>query len=524
MGKPTGFKEIERRLPPDRAPAQRIADWRDFHGHAGDEQLRSQASRCMDCGTPFCHTGDGRTDTRQTVGCPLNNLIPEWNDLVYRGLWRDALDRLHKTNNFPEFTGKVCPAPCESACVLAIIEPAVPIKNTEWAIIEHGFDSGWVEAAPPAVRTGKRVAVVGSGPAGLACADQLNSAGHLVTVYERADRIGGLLMYGIPNMKLEKHLVDRRVELMRRSGVTFHTGVEVGRDIAGPDLRERFDAVVLCCGATKPRDLPIPGRELEGIHQAMEYLTANTRWLLEGAAGRPPIDAAGKDVLVIGGGDTGTDCVGTAMRQGCRSLTQIEIVPEFPADLPWPEFGRTSTPDYGQEEVAAVHGRDPRAYSVTAERFTAEVGNRVGVPEPDTALVSTGHGHSTAPDGRETAGPASPVDRRPRVSHAHLVDVGWQSGRPQPVSGSEHAIPAQLVLLSMGFLGPEDHLLDQLRLERDERSNAKAVYGKFSTNLPGVFAAGDVRRGASLVVWAIMEGRGAARECDRYLTGATLLP
>ncbi len=486
MGKPTGFKEFERRLPPDRAPAERVADWQDFHGHAGDEQLRAQASRCMDCGTPFCHTGDGRADTRQTVGCPLNNLIPEWNDLVYRGLWRDALDRLHKTNNFPEFTGKVCPAPCESACVLAIIEPAVTIKNTEWAIIERGFDSGWVEAAAPAVRTGKRVAVVGSGPAGLACADQLNSAGHLVTVYERADRIGGLLMYGIPNMKLEKHLVDRRVDLMRRSGVEFHTGIEVGRDLSGPDLREQFDAVVLCCGATRPRDLPIPGRELDGIHQAMEYLTANTRWLLDGAAGRPPIDAAGKDVLVIGGGDTGTDCVGTAMRQGCRSLTQIEIVPEFPTGLPWPAFGRTSLPDYGQEEVAAVHGSDPRAYSVTAERFTSDAGNR--------------------------------------VSHTRLVDVAWDAGRPQPVNGSERALPTQLVLLSMGFLGPEDRLLDHLRLERDERSNARAEYGKFDTSLPGVFAAGDVRRGASLVVWAIMEGRGAARECDRYLMGSTLLP
>ena len=486
MGKPTGFKEIDRNLPPDRDPAARVADWADFHGHAGDEELRAQASRCMDCGTPFCHTGDGRADTRQTVGCPLNNLIPEWNDLVYRGLWRDALDRLHKTNNFPEFTGKVCPAPCESACVLAIIEPPVTIKNTEWAIIERGFESGWVEAAPPAVRTGKRVAVVGSGPAGLACADQLNSAGHLVTVYEREDRIGGLLMYGIPNMKLEKPLVDRRVDLMRRAGVEFHTGVEVGRDLSGPDLREQFDAVVLCCGATKPRDLPIPGRALYGIHQAMEYLTANTRWLLDGASGRPPIDAGGKDVLVIGGGDTGTDCVGTAMRQGCRSLTQIEIVPEFPAGLPWPQFGRTSLPDYGQEEVAAVHGADPRGYSVTAERFASDTGNR--------------------------------------VTHTRLVDVDWSGGPPQPVSGSGRDVPTQLVLLSMGFLGPEDQLIDQFRLERDERSNAKAEYGEFTTSLPGVFAAGDIRRGASLVVWAIMEGRGAARECDRYLMGSTLLP
>ena len=486
MGKPTGFKEITRRLPPDRAPEQRVGDWQDYHGHAPEEELQAQASRCMDCGTPFCHTGAGRSDTRQTVGCPLTNLIPEWNDLVYRGLWQDALQRLHKTNNFPEFTGKVCPAPCESACVLAIIEPAVTIKNTEWAIIERGFEEGWVRAAPPAVRTGKRVAVVGSGPAGLACADQLNQAGHLVTVYERADRIGGLLMYGIPNMKLEKHLVDRRVDLLRAAGVEFRTGVEVGRDLPGPELRAGHDAVVLCCGATKPRDLPIPGRELAGIHQAMEYLTVNTRWLLSGAGGRPAIDAAGKDVLVIGGGDTGTDCVGTAMRQGCRSLTQIEIVPQFPEALPWPQFGRTAPPDYGQEEAAAVFGHDPRVYSVTAQRFTG------------------------GDDGR--------------VRAAHLVDVEWSGGGPKPVAGSERAIPAGLVLLSMGFLGPEDRVLDQLRLERDERSNAAAVYGKFTTNLEGVFAAGDVRRGASLVVWAIMEGRGAARECDRYLMGSTLLP
>ena len=486
MGKPTGFKEVERHLPPDRAPAERIGDWRDFHGHAPEEQLRSQASRCMDCGTPFCHTGAGRADTRQTVGCPLTNLIPEWNDLVYRGLWHDALHRLHKTNNFPEFTGKVCPAPCESACVLAIIEPAVTIKNTEWSIIERGFEEGWVRPQPPAVRTGKRVAVVGSGPAGLACADQLNTAGHRVTVYERADRIGGLLMYGIPNMKLEKHLVDRRVQLMRDEGVEFRTGVEVGRNLSGAELRTQSDAVVLCCGATNPRDLPIPGRELNGVHQAMEYLTVNTKWLLDGEQGRPRIDASGKDVLVIGGGDTGTDCVGTAMRQGCTSMTQIEIVPEFPPELPWPEFGRTSTPDYGQEEAAAAFGTEPRRYSVTAQRFTGDS------------------------DGR--------------VREVHLVDVEWSQGRPTPVPGSERAIPGGLVLLSMGFLGPESPLLDELRIDRDERSNAAAEYGRFTTNVEGVFAAGDVRRGASLVVWAIMEGRGAARECDRYLMGSTLLP
>ena len=486
MGNPTGFKDLTRDLPPDRAPAERIGDWRDFHGHAAEEQLRSQASRCMDCGTPFCHTGGGRADTRQTVGCPLTNLIPEWNDLVYRGLWQDALHRLHKTNNFPEFTGKVCPAPCESACVLAINEPAVTIKNTEWSIIERGFAEGWVRARPPAARTGKRVAVVGSGPAGLACADQLNKAGHQVTVYERADRIGGLLMYGIPNMKLEKPLVDRRVRLMRDEGVAFRTGVEVGRGLPGAELRARHDAVVLCCGATNARELPIPGRELDGIHQAVGYLTVNMRWLLDGARGRPRIDAAGADVLVIGGGDTGTDCVGTAMRQGCRSLTQIEIVPEFPAALPWPEFGRTSTPDYGQEEAAAAFGADPRRYAVTAQRFTGDAAGR--------------------------------------VREVHLVDVEWSGGGPKPVAGSERTAPAGLVLLSMGFLGPESRLLDELGVDRDRRSNAAAEYGRFTTNVDGVFAAGDVRRGASLVVWAIMEGRGAARECDRYLMGSTLLP
>ncbi len=486
MGKPTGFQEVERHLAPDRAPEERVGDWQDFHGTATEGDLQSQASRCMDCGTPFCHTGAGRKDTRQTVGCPLNNLIPEWNDLVYRGLWQDALQRLHKTNNFPEFTGKVCPAPCEAACVLAIIEPAVTIKNTEWSIVERGFEEGWVRAHPPSIRTGKRVSVVGSGPAGLACADQLNKVGHSVTVYERSDRIGGLLMYGIPNMKLEKHLVDRRVEIMSGEGFKIQPGGESGRDRSGRARKSETDAVVLCCGATNPRDLPIPGRELVGIYQAMEYLTVNTRWLLGGPKGRPSIDAADKDVLVIGGGDTGTDCVGTAMRQGCRSMTQIEIVPEFPSSLPWPEFGRTSSMDYGQEEAAAAFRGDPRSYATTAQSF---VGKSNGC-----------------------------------VHEANLVDVIWVDGRPEPVSGSNRTVPAGLVLLSMGFMGPEGMLLDQMGIERDARSNASAEYGRFVTNVEGVFAAGDARRGASLVVWAIMEGRGAARECDRYLMGSTLLP
>lgn len=487
MGNPTGFQQHQRELAPDRSPHERVHDWNDFHSHVSDAQLREQASRCMDCGTPFCHTGGGRDDTRQTVGCPLANLIPEWNDLVYRDRWQDALERLEKTNNFPEFTGKVCPAPCESACVLAINEPAVTIKNTEWSIIERAFEEGLVVARPPALRSGKRVAVVGSGPAGLACADQLNRAGHRVAVYERADRIGGLLMYGIPNMKLEKHLVERRVELLADAGVEFHAGVEVGASLPAAQLVDDHDAVVLCCGATAPRQLDAPGSDLPGVHQAVPYLTASTKWLLAGADGSPPIDAAGKDVLVLGGGDTGTDCVGTALRQGCRSIAQLEIVPEFPASLPWPTFGRTSFADYGQEEARARFGDDPRQYLTTV-----------------AGLVAGDDGN---------------------LAFADLVTVEWQEGGgPSPVTGTERRVPCQLLLLSMGFVGPEQPLLEKLGVTRDGRSNASAEYGSFTTNVPGVFAAGDVRRGASLVVWAIMEGRGAARECDRYLMGETLLP
>ena len=491
MGNPTGFKEIDRILPPDRDPLKRIRDWNDFHGHADVDQLREQASRCMDCGTPFCHTGDGKSDTRQTVGCPLNNLIPEWNDLVYKDLWKEASERLHKTNNFPEFTGKVCPAPCESSCVLAIIEPAVTIKNTELTIVERAFTEGWIKATPPTKRTGKNVAIVGSGPAGLACADQLNKAGHTVTVFERSDRIGGLLVYGIPNMKLEKHLVERRVQLMKEEGIEFITNIEIGKNIPVTKLKEDFDATVLCCGATKARDISIPGRELNGIHQAMEYLTENSKTLLKGKNGEQPrISAKNKDVLVIGGGDTGTDCVGTAIRQGCRSITQIEIVPQFPEKLPWPTFGRTSKLDYGQKEAKEKFNKDPRLFSITAEKFSGDENE---------------------------------------VTKTKLVEVMWNrsnDGTMAPVlkSGTERIIPTQLVLLSMGFLGPEEKIIEDLNLDRDERSNVAADYGKFSTSVKGVFACGDIRRGASLVVWAIMEGRGAARECDRYLMGSTVLP
>jgi glutamate synthase (NADPH/NADH) small chain len=493
MGKPTGFLDYARELPLDRPALERIKDWNEFHLHPAEARLREQAARCMDCGTPFCHTG--KILNGMASGCPINNLIPEWNDLVYRGLWREALERLHKTNNFPEFTGRVCPAPCEGSCNAGLVTAPVTIKEIECAIIDRGWDEGWVQPRPPAVRTDKSVAIVGSGPAGLAAAAQLNRAGHTVTVFERADRPGGLLMYGIPNMKLDKRLVQRRVDLLAAEGVRFVTHTEVGVNYDPRRLRANFDAIILCTGATKPRDLPVEGRDLRGIHFAMEYLTANTRRLLDGRANGAFIDAAGKDVVVVGGGDTGTDCCGTALRQGCRSLVQLEILPRPPLerapDNPWPEWPKIYRVDYGQEEAAAVFGADPRVYLTTVKKFLGDA-----------------HGH---------------------VAGVRTVQVTWEKdaqGRyvPKEVPGTEKELPAQLVLLAMGFLGPEPTLLDQLGLERDPRSNIKAEHGRFHTNLPGVFAAGDCRRGQSLVVWAINEGRGAARECDRYLMGETVLP
>jgi glutamate synthase (NADPH/NADH) small chain len=486
--------EYLREVAEEIAPSDRIRNWDEFHLAMPEDNLRTQAARCMDCGTPFCHTG--LTLSGMASGCPINNLIPEWNDLVYRGLWQEALDRLHKTNNFPEFTGRVCPAPCEGACVLGITNPAVTIKNIEYSIAEKGWESGWITPTPPPQRTGKKVAVIGSGPAGLAAAAQLNSAGHWVTVYERADRPGGLLMYGIPNMKLDKRqVVQRRLEVLEAEGVTFVCNTEIGKDLAAATLLQEFDAVVLCTGATKPRDLTIPGRELQGIHFAMEFLTANTQAVLDGSPGPQYISAAGKDVVIIGGGDTGTDCVGTSLRHGCHSVTQLEIMPQPPdqraPNNPWPEWPKVYKMDYGQEEAAARFGADPRTYLTTATHLEG--------------------------------------DDQGRVKAVHTVQIQWgkdDQGRfvPQPIAGTEKIMPAQLVLLAMGFLGPEQPLLESLGLERDGRSNIKADPGQFTTSIPGVFAAGDCRRGQSLVVWAINEGRGAARECDRYLMGATELP
>ena len=493
MGMPTGFMEYTRQLPADRAPTKRIRDWDEFHDHMLEQELRDQGARCMDCGVPFCHTGVLLGG--MAAGCPINNLIPEWNDLIYRNEWRQALDRLHKTNNFPEFTGRVCPAPCEGSCVLGINKLPVTIKNIECSIIDKGFDEGWVQPTRPVQGTGKKVVVVGSGPSGLACADQLNKAGHQVTVYERADRIGGLLMYGIPNMKLDKRIVQRRIDLMAAEGVEFMTNTSVGVDLPAEKMIDDFDAAVLCTGATKPRDLPIEGRDLNGVHFAMKFLHANTKSLLDSNhEDHQFINAAGKDVIVIGGGDTGTDCVGTSMRHGCRSLLQFEILPKPPderaPDNPWPQWPKVYMLDYGQTEVAAVFGADPRVYCIMTKKFAG--------------------------------------DDRGNLKALHTVLIEWVKGdngrfAPREIPGTEKVYPAQLVLLAMGFLGPEQIIAEQLGLATDERSNFQAEHEKYTTSIDGLFAAGDCRRGQSLVVWAINEGRGAARECDRYLMGSTRL-
>lgn len=487
MGKPTGFKEFDREKVPWRLPVVRLKDYNEVYTDPAEAHLRQQGARCMDCGIPFCQS---------TTGCPIDNLIPEWNDMVYQGRWRDAIDRLHKTNNFPEFTGRVCPAPCEGACVLGITNPPVTIKNIENAIVDRAFSEGWIQPAKPAQRTGRKIAIIGSGPAGLAAADQLNSVGHTVTVYERSDRIGGLLMYGIPNMKLDKRVVERRLNLMRDAGVTFVTGADVGRNVDPRKLREENDVVLLATGATKPRDLPIPGRQLKGVHFAMEFLTAQTRSYLDShLADGKHISAAGKKVVVIGGGDTGTDCIATSLRHGCTALVNFELMDRPPDDRaddnPWPQWPRVYRVDYGHEEATEKFGRDPREYCILSKEF-----------------IDDGQGN---------------------VKGIKTVRVQWAkdaSGRMQmsEVPGSEGIVEADLVLLAMGFLGPEQYVSELLGIQTDNRSNYNAVHGDFSTNIPGVFAAGDCRRGQSLVVWAINEGRGAARAIDIYLQGRSILP
>jgi len=464
-----------------RAPVERVHDWNEFHVHSADATLREQASRCQDCGIPFCHTGKSLNGAAS--GCPLHNLIPDWNGLVSRGHWKAALELLHQTNNFPEFTGRVCPAPCEGSCVLGINDEQVTIKTIECAIVDRGFAEGWITPQPPKRRTGKRVAVVGSGPAGLACAAELNKRGHSVTVFEKADRIGGLLMYGIPNMKLDKAIVQRRVDLLAAEGIEFLTNIDVGHVYPADRLLREFDAVVLCAGANRPRDLSIENRNLPGIHFAMEFLHANTKNLLDGDRANY-ISAKDKDVIVIGGGDTGTDCVATALRHGCRSLVQFEILPRQPdsrtADNPWPEWPRIHRVDYGHEEAIAVKGKDPRQFAVMSKRFIG--------------------------DGS--------------VNAVETIDVAREKGSAsfREVPGTKRTWPAQLVLLAMGFLGPEKKgLISQFGLTLNEKGVVPVDDYKM-TSVSGVFAAGDIERGQSLVVWAIADGRKAAACVHDYMT------
>jgi glutamate synthase (NADPH/NADH) small chain len=486
MGKPTGFKEFPRKIVPYRAVVERLRDFDEVYTDPDPEQLNVQGARCMDCGVPFCQS---------EPGCPIDNLIPEWNDLVYQNRWKEALHRLHKTNNFPEFTGRTCPAPCEGSCVLGINELPVTIKNIENAIIDRGFAEGWVTVDQPARRTGKKVAIVGSGPAGLAAAEQLNRAGHSVTVYERADRIGGLLMYGIPNMKLDKKVVERRIDLMRKSGIEFVTGADIGKNTDVAELQANHDSLLLATGATVPRGLPIPGQDLDGIHFAMEFLTANTKSLLDSNLDDGKyITAKDKRVIVIGGGDTGTDCIGTAMRHGCSSMVNLELLQQPPdqraADNPWPEWPLILRTDYGHEEATAAFGHDPRKFSVVTKEF-------IGDDNGNVRALRTVQVRWTRNDGR------------------------WEMSE---IEGSETLLETDLVLLAMGFLGPEAYVADALGVERDSKSTYRAEHGEFKTSVPGVFAAGDCRRGQSLVVWGINEGRGAARAVDEYLRGSSNLP
>ena len=479
MGKATGFLELDREVESYREVDVRINDYDEiFTGSHNLDQLQEQGSRCMDCGVPFCQSSNG---------CPIDNLIPEWNDLVYKNEWKEALERLEKTNNFPEFTGRVCPAPCEGSCVLGLNNPAVTIKNIELAIIDKGFEEGWIKPRLVESRSGKKVAIVGSGPAGLAAADELNQMGHLVKVYERSDRIGGLLMYGIPNMKLGKDVVNRRVELLSDEGVDFITNVDVGKDITTKELQENFDAVIFATGATKARDLPAENRDAKGIYPAMDFLTSNTKSLLDnGQPDQSDLSADGKNVIVIGGGDTGTDCIGTSLRQGAKSIINFELMSRPPEDRsdnnPWPEWPVIFRVDYGHEESSKVFGKDPRHYQLLTKSFIK--------------------------------------DSKGNVKGINTINVDFIDGKLIEIEGTEKTWDADLVLLSMGFLSPEHYLSDDAEIELDQRGNYLSEHGDYKTSKEGIFSAGDCRRGQSLVVWAINEGRGVASSVDNYLANS----
>lgn len=485
--------EYARQKPKERNPLTRVSDWKEYATSFTDDLLSEQGARCMDCATPFCHIG--MEINQSTSGCPIHNLIPEWNDLVYRGRWKEALERLLKTNNFPEFTGRVCPAPCEGSCTVAISDPAVAIKGIEKTIIEKGFENGWIKPRIPVTRTGKKIAIIGSGPAGLASADQLNQAGHSVTVYERADRAGGLLTYGIPNMKLDKGIVERRITLLKQEGIDFITNTEVGKDITAEQLRNQYDAVILCTGAQKQRQLVVEGSEAKGVHLAMDYLTTTTKSLLDSNfADGQFIDTKGKDVIVIGGGDTGADCVATAIRQGCTSVVQFGKHPQLPttrlADNMWPADPNVFALEYAYEEAQAKYGNDPREYLIQTKKIIA--------------------------------------DEQGNVKELHTIQMEKLKDEQncyyfKEIPGTEKVWPAQCVFVAIGFEGTEQPLVTQFGVET-MRQKIAAVYGDYKTNIEGVFAAGDARRGQSLIVWAINEGREVAREVDGYLMGRSMLP